>query len=150
EVRKSDYQITGSMSVGAWIKTATTGKRIISKYDPSLNSFDFSIGVWTTDHKINFNVAGSHVAVGATTVDNNAWHFVTGVVSGTDVYVYVDGVLDGSTTTTVPQDNLQPINIGLSPANSTGFFNGSIDEPFVTTEVLTAAQIFEMYNSGRN
>ncbi|MEI6327470.1 MAG: LamG domain-containing protein, partial [Candidatus Roizmanbacteria bacterium] len=157
EVRKTDYQITGSMSVGAWVKASGDGI-ILGKSDArgastagfvfatgygSGNKFEFRVGT-----VINATDPNTHVSNGTT------WYYVVGVyVPSTSITLYVNGSQVAQTTASVPA-SITDVYIPLQTNMTTGagnnwFNNGSIDEPFVTTEVLTAAQIFDMYNSGR-
>ncbi|MEI6327537.1 MAG: LamG-like jellyroll fold domain-containing protein, partial [Candidatus Roizmanbacteria bacterium] len=150
-VRKSDYQITGSMSVGAWVKipsTITSWRGIISK-DATLSTHQSFRINYKTDGLIYFNLNGNDVASMAGLADTN-WHYIVATNNGTTANIYLDGAIKttGSGATIADTDAVFVIGgIGTVPAGWQ--WVGSIDEPFITTEVLTAAQIFDMYNSGR-
>ncbi|MEI6327440.1 MAG: LamG-like jellyroll fold domain-containing protein, partial [Candidatus Roizmanbacteria bacterium] len=145
EVRKSDYQISGaSMSWGAWIKRSSIGVGCyILRKDDTLPIRDIRV---TGDNKFQFGIDYNVYATTSTTVtDTTSWHLVVAVYNRSDLTarIFVDGVESGSSTgVNAFSDNFGAFSIAQN-------FPGSIDEPFVTTEVLTAGQIFEMYNSGR-
>lgn len=79
-----------------------------------------------------------HIAV---TVDSNgnAIHYVNGVVSGTPSAT-------GSTPSLITSTN--PMRLGNSPISPTATFDGDIDDFRMYNIVLTAAEIFEIYNEG--
>jgi len=83
------------------------------------------------------NFAWHHIAI---SVDNN---------STANVSIYIDGILDATTTSTrVLNDNTgASISIGAD-TGSTEFFNGSIDELKIYNYVRTGKQIIEDMNAG--
>jgi len=97
---------TGQWSVGAWIKTTST-----STYNPIIAKGaggDYSYVFYTdANGKINNRLYVNNgsvyaSALGNKTVNDNQWHYVVGTwnPTGTVTSVYVDGVLDSTTTTT--------------------------------------------------
>ncbi|MEI6327519.1 MAG: LamG-like jellyroll fold domain-containing protein, partial [Candidatus Roizmanbacteria bacterium] len=151
EVRKTDFQITGAYSWGAWVKTSTSARvSVLSK--SYLNNY---IDILDTGY-FRFTINTSSYRDSSVTVNNNSWHQVVAVFNpSTSQDIYVDGVLANGTLT----GGLQVGNLDYSSELVIGAtltpgairqFPGSIDEPFVTAEALTAGQIFDMYNRGRN
>ncbi|MEI6327315.1 MAG: LamG-like jellyroll fold domain-containing protein, partial [Candidatus Roizmanbacteria bacterium] len=156
EVRKSDYQITGSMSVGAWWKSTTAGPaNILSKIGPSLGVNTYRL-VSYSGNSIAFGVNGG-IKYSTVSVSDNNWHFLTATYDGSGSFAGITIYIDGTSvaTTTVGSfpglvDNFEPLTIGGELYGSNfQYSRGSIDEPFVTDVVLTPGQIFDMYNSGR-
>ncbi|MEI6327564.1 MAG: LamG-like jellyroll fold domain-containing protein, partial [Candidatus Roizmanbacteria bacterium] len=154
EVRKSDYQITGSMSVGAWVYRPNTNliNTIIAK-DLYAQTETYGLwGGWNTPYLPRFQVGNKTVDATSAVNTPNAWHFIVGVYDGSNTYLYFDGSLNNTTSgSAATVENYAPVSIGngYSFTGNNFYYNGSIDEPFVTTEALTAGQIFDMYNSGR-
>jgi hypothetical protein len=103
----SSLNITGPVTLEAWIKvTAFTGAQqaIMERYNG-----------WPTGdggYLLRLNAAGKlafatcadsgnlDVIVGNSTVTGGVWHHVAGVFDGSQLRVYLDGVLDGSKAST--------------------------------------------------
>lgn len=153
EIRKTDYQITGAMTVGAWVKTAGS-PNILSKNGTS-NSGSYRFVTYdTTTNRIAFGKWGA-VKYGGTTISDNVWHFVAASYDGSGTFaginLYVDGNLETGTTVgsfSALADSYEPITIGAD-FYSTGNakINGSIDSPFVLNTALTQEQVTSLYNS---
>jgi gliding motility-associated-like protein len=81
--------------------------------------------------------------IGNVIVNDNKWHHLTAVRNGTTLSIYVDGVLDVSQTITGSQNisNTAALAIGSSPACSSGWTTGSIDEVRLYDTALTQANI---------
>ncbi|MEI6462546.1 MAG: LamG-like jellyroll fold domain-containing protein, partial [bacterium] len=160
EIRKTDFQITGAMSFGAWIKTSDTYSIPFSKEQITSNgngisgSRGFELRIQNNSNGglgiTNFATSGDLTSY----IDGN-WHYYIGVFNpSTELALYIDGSKALSNTNAVPSslvDTSDPVTIG-GPSNliaaASSFFNGSIDEPFITADVLSASQILDMYNKG--
>ena len=95
----------------------------------------------------------NHQLLAATTVTTNVWHHAAATFDGTDVRIYLDGVLDGTLNVgagRLPRsDSIQHAGIGTamtSAGTTAGFFQGVIDEARVWNVARTQAQI----NATRN
>lgn len=85
---------------------------------------------------------------GATTISLNAWHHAVMTWDGTTATLYLDGASQGSSTPGAQAIPAGPtINIGATSTPS-NFFNGSIDEAFITGAALTGAQVSTLYTAG--
>lgn len=83
-----------------------------------------------------------------TTVTPNAWHHIA-VSSTTDsISVYIDGVLDGTTTRSTISTSLNPLRIGFTTNYGGTPFNGLLDEVKLFNRALTAEEIMAIYNAG--
>jgi len=85
--------------------------------------------------------------------DTTYWHFVVGTYDGTNQRLYMDGVLvatDAQTGSLTNGGVAATVGADLSGASnvSANFFNGDIDETFVTAETLTPGQIRKMFEIG--
>jgi hypothetical protein len=80
----------------------------------------------------------------------NQWSHLAGVYDGTNISIYLNGVLAGTPVhapgQVVPSGN--DLQIGHDPSNPTGYFSGLIDEASVYNTALSAAQIQAIYNAG--
>ncbi|HXG49280.1 MAG TPA: LamG-like jellyroll fold domain-containing protein, partial [Methylomirabilota bacterium] len=87
------------------------------------------------------------VSTNALTLD--AWNHVALVYDGTRRYLYLNGVLTGSTNTLPITDDSAGAAIGQSTANdSTTVFQGAVDELSLYNTNLTAAQIAAIHAAG--
>ncbi len=83
-------------------------------------------------------------------INDNVWHHVVATYDNTTMRIYVDGSLAGNASYgfgALPTNGL-PVFIGRNydSANSSGYFNGSIDEVAVFNRSLNASEIQQMYN----
>ena len=84
-------------------------------------------------------------------MDDNTWTHVVGVADGTNVYLYINGVLQLDTTTyngnlLAPTSNI--IFAAQGPNGSGNQFNGQLSNCSRWNIGLTQAQITEVYNQG--
>ncbi|MEI6690994.1 MAG: LamG domain-containing protein, partial [bacterium] len=152
---------TGGFTISAWIKTSTTGvlQYIVNDYGYALDSRTDMYRFYVNNtNKVGFSVRDSasgqnDAADGNTVVTDGRWHHVVATRASVLLSVYVDGRLDGSYTS-ASAGRVSPsykLSIGAMYDASNvlvNFFNGQIDEPFVTATALTAGQIKNMYQVG--
>ncbi|MEI6327172.1 MAG: LamG domain-containing protein, partial [Candidatus Roizmanbacteria bacterium] len=165
EIRKTDFQIVGARTYGVWAKRA--GNFGGGDYATIVGAINWTDGVGKGGISIDSsgNVVGhltANISIGSYPSDTN-WHYYTLVLNSGSHQFYVDGVLNGTNSTSgysyAANENYLAFRVACSSsgASTSGSksdisyrcFNGSIDEPFVTDVALTAAQIFDMYNNGR-
>ena len=119
----STINISGPITIEAWIKlTSINGNyqdivcREAWQQAGTGGGYEFSI---TNTGKVRLDLYQSPnqytTAIGATTVTTNTWHHVAGVFDGNQMRVYLDGVLDGSwSTSSGPASGTSAVNIGKS------------------------------------
>ena len=94
-------------------------------------------------------------------VNNGNWHYLTGVRDGDMVYLYVDGVKDGTPQSgalnfvTPAASNLARWRIGTStacgvPTTLSGAYTGLIDDVRIYNAAIPVSQIKENYYAGLN
>jgi len=79
------------------------------------------------------------------------FHHIAATRSGNVLSLYVDGILVGSTTTTItgPISPNAPLVLGqVSPAYNGEFLNGLVDEADLFSRALSPAEIQAIYNAG--
>ena len=141
----TSLNITGPITVEAWIKfNAIDGNNhdIVSRINrnDSTSGGGYSLAV-NTAGKLRLDLFQNYNAyttvIGSTVVSTGVWRHVAGVFNGTQLRVYVDGVLDGSlNTTNAPGSGTSLLRIGKAahPANTPPLylpsfaFAGLIDE----------------------
>ena len=140
----STINISGPITVEAWIKLNS----INGNYQDMVcreawgqagtgGGYEFAI---TNTGKVRLDLYQSHnqytTAIGTTTVTTNTWHHVAGVFDGNQMRVYLDGVLDGSlSTTSGPASGTSALSIGKS-TYTTYYFGGLIDEVRISAAAL--------------
>ena len=141
--------ITSNVTVEAWVKTTATGLQFaVTKYENSLSSesgFEFGTnqGKAVLYGRVGVNQYLTS-GLSSTFVSDGRWHHLAGQVAGNTWRIYVDGVLENSTTYTYTNGNLS------TPANLTigtyfyvldYHFQGEIDEVQVWRTARTTADI---------
>lgn len=160
EVRSTDFQITGAMTVGAWMKSSINGQQgIISKRDYGNSQKSFQLDINSSPYDVGFIISsdGSNDKVinSGTAITDGIWHFVVGVYEpSVSVVVYVDGILKNQNTTSIPAtifDSYTRFSIGNRWNNSSlvGYFVGQIAKPFIYNRVLSATEIYNLYETTR-
>lgn len=85
-------------------------------------------------------------------INDDAWHHLVGVMTATEVELYVDGVASGSPgANALPFPNMDHISIGHLTSETepkTDIFDGAIDECRVWDLALTQADVTALYNGG--
>ena len=141
-------------TIAAWIKTMATEDmaRIFSKGSSSCVT-GYMLRTAASNSKPFLEISGDDTCrlafAGSTTVNDNRWHFVVGVVERrTGGKLYVDGELDGTQladTSGFSLDNARNPMIGY---NDTGLwyepFHGSIDDVRIYSRALSQAEIREL------
>src|SRR5262245_22190690 len=89
---------------------------------------------------------GNHPVLGTTTLQNNVWYHAAATFDGSNFRLYLNGVLEGSVSTTATPrfDSVQHASLGSalnSTGDSQGYFEGSLDEARIWSIALTQAQI---------
>ena len=139
---ESDYDVTSSITVESWIKVNsfdTDSQAIVSKGDSSwqLTRFDSSNFI-----ELSLNGVGS--VVSTTDVNDGEWHHVAGVYDGSNISIYVNGILEQQTPATgdiATNDSL--VYIGENPESLGKVFNGTIDEARIWGTARTPEEIEE-------
>ena len=153
----SSLQITGELSISAWFKTTYTGgsQMIVGKDGISGNTKRAYMLFWSAaSSTIKFFIFTSgnanEQAVSTSTVTDGNWHHVLGVNDGTNLKIYIDGVLEdtnvgggGAIQNGSATDFYIGRREGLGAANKS-FWNGSIDEVAVwnTDQSANASAIY--------
>src|SRR5215467_3382497 len=137
----ANLNITGALTMEAWVKTGATGfQQVIERGDWWQNQMSYDLLL--AEGKVRMDVmqtTGAYITVvGSTVMSLNAWHHAAGVYDGSQMRVYLDGVLDGTATATMaPGNNTTGLRIGKSSfLYYPNYFNGRIDEVRVSNAAL--------------
>lgn len=147
------YDVTDAVTLMAWIKTSTVTSwaRIIDKSQWPDNGFDLALNMILHVPMFEFFVNGTTFQVNGTTrVDDDRWHFVAGTFGNKRLRIYVDGTLEGeSTSTSDIKPNDWPIWIGdVARPQETQQYIGKIDEVAIFNRELSEEEIKNIYENG--
>lgn len=140
---------SGSFSIEAWVKSnATNGntQTIFSKHlsPTATDGYDLRI----VNNLVSFY--WNNNAITAThSIDTNRWYHIAVTFDGTNYKLYIDGILDKTTTGVNPTSNSYDFIIGAMSQNTYtpyNYFNGWIDELRIWNTDLTVDQIRKMMN----
>ncbi len=141
------------LTVSAWIRTTASGeKHIVDKSgcDGAASGGPFELGTsFFVEGKATFIVyragAGNtfEKVDSTTTVTDGAWHHIAGVYDGSNVLIYVDGALRGTTPAagiTLPATG-NALELGGRCNGNAYPWNGSVDDVRLYSRALSAAEI---------
>ncbi|MBI2356474.1 hypothetical protein HYV12_00230 [Candidatus Dojkabacteria bacterium] len=150
----SALRFTGDFSLEAWVKTsADTVGQILSNGTNSdwLYLLGGSTSLSPTCKIYQANSGSGYLqANGKTDITDNNWHYVACTLSGTTLSIYVDGVLEDTTSTTAGTRDISTagtFTIGKFTNATSSYFQGSIDSVRTYSRSLTADEILSNYNS---
>jgi len=150
---ESAFDITGAITVAAWIKVNRFEKRwqtIVAKGDSA-----WRLQRTAGEDTIAFHCTGiesisgewPHGIEGKKSAYDGKWHHVVGVYDGFTVSLYIDGVLDNlSQASGAIQTNDFAVNIGDNCEQINREWNGLIDEVCVIAGAIDANGIHALYS----
>jgi hypothetical protein len=142
-------------SIGCWLRTAKRGAQqyAVSKMSTGAGQYGWAVQIASTNSalvEMSTDGSNSAFAVGVSDVADDRWHHVVGTHDGTQLRLYIDGVLEG--VAAVPGllfASSAPLNIGGRAADagtaSVSPSYGRVDEAFVSADVLTEDQVRGLY-----
>ena len=132
-------------TVSAWVKrdAANFGKvSIVSKRDAAfiqgydlrlLNNNRIEI-IWKND--------SNQSLISNSVIPYDEWHHVSAIYNGTEISIYIDGVLDKAEGKTPPVSSNESFHIGAAGQNTpTQYFRGNIDEVRIWNVALSENQL---------
>src|SRR6201991_4483154 len=163
----SSLNITGPITVEAWIKFNSidgSNHDIVSRINrnDSTSGGGYSLTVNSAGRlRLDlFQTYNSYTTViGSSVMSTGVWHHVAGVFNGSQIRVFVDGVVDGSlNTTNAPGSGTSLLRIGKAahPANTAPLylpsyaFAGLIDEVRVSAAALYSSNFTPGLGPGSN
>jgi hypothetical protein len=157
------FQTTNALTVEAWVYPKSHRvQSILSKWNalggPAQRSWSFALQPNGDAYLLLSHDAVTHSAVvyGTNPVPLNAWTHLAGTYDGSELRLYVNGVLHRSIPYTKGiYPGLSDIGIGgvvgmYKEGGAIAPFDGLIDEPAVYSQALTAAQVQAIFMSGAN
>lgn len=139
----------GSFTFEAWILqlTSSSYRAIISR--DGTTSGNRGPTLYAVNGKLSLHVTGD--IFGATAFAVSTAHHVAATYDGTTIRLYLDGVIDGSATATVPNMGAHELVVGASHAATAGYnfgFHGRISDVAYYGSALSSARIAAHYAAG--
>jgi hypothetical protein len=145
-------------TMSAWVNTTytTNPQDIFILGSSTANVSFYSLQVRETNGVVraycfNYDTNTTAIAQSTVSVNDGKWHFINAVfTSDTSRYIYVDGVLAGSDTTSCAFDaaRINKFAIGRDTDLANGMSNSSVDEVKIYNYARNQAQIIEDMNAG--
>ena len=146
---------TGNFTICALIKTGViptySWSAILTKHNSQTNhDTEFFLLIEGSTGKPQFglstNLGVFERITGSTSICDNFYHVLCGIRENAQIKFYVDGILVGTTSSSINPNNTNPLNIGRSSYNSgSGYFNGVIDEILIYNRALTQTEISNLF-----
>jgi hypothetical protein len=147
----AQLQITGSLTLSAWVKAAANPAddgQIIAKSDSGFG-WQLKTSPDTGPHTFGYRLSGGGDVLAkrySTTVRSlNVWYHVAGVydAAASALDIYVNGVLDDGTLrgTIPPFQSNSAVNVNIGRRSGGFYFNGIIDNVRIYNRALSAPEI---------
>ena len=146
---KANLDITGPITIEAWVKTPGNGN-VVSKISPSTyQGYIMAVGGNAGNNKNGYYTDNAGWVYSKSNVNDNSWHHLVVVHSGTTASFYRDGVPDGSSATGSRTGNpAVDLWIGYRDnSGCTGIYSGILDEVRVSATARSAQWIRTEYNN---
>ncbi len=95
-----------------------------------------------------FYTGQNDYVAGTTNFSTNTWYHVVGTYDGSNIKIYVNGVLEGTQPYTgTPLTTTEPLVIGRMYGNYSGYYHdGLINQVRLFNSAVSASQVTELYN----
>jgi len=146
--------ITGnSITVSSWVYPISLGSLKVIVGNHMGSNYPGSWGEYIdTSGKLTFNInhGGTwNTITGNTVLNLNAWSYVVSTYDGSNVKLYVNGVLETTTPISGAITQVGDPHVVIGATDDYGFpFSGKIGEVSLFSSALTASDIFTLYAGG--
>ena len=137
-------QETNQMTVATWV----TIRSIPAAWSPVVAKGEnaWRLGNYNEENRYHYGITfwqnAGYNADGVTVVGADEWHHVAGTFDGTNVLLYLDGVIDTSNTTEFPiGTNAFNVAVGLNPEATDRTWDGLIDELYIYNRALSPGEV---------
>jgi len=150
-LNNSSFNVTDNISVEMWVRIETTQSNNLGFLIKYANGYLFYIaGVNNTFAFDSRNGDGTYYrTTGTTNIKDGVWKYLVGQKSGLSYKVYVNGVLEGSTTANSVGSIAGDVNLKLGTDDGT-YLNGRIGTFKIYNRELTATEVLQNYNATKS
>ena len=154
EVHDNESLDIGDFSLEMWVKFEKNGNyQVFFAKDDSSSDRSYELGLDVSETNFFANIFGTGSGYTTSIIENNVWYHLVSTfdISANDTNHYINGVLNRNFTLTETQNNTDaPLIIGAWYTKTHFFTNGQIAQPRIYNRALTAAEVLQNYNSGKN
>lgn len=138
----------GNWSIGAWFKTTSTGSRkeIISFGHPSTTDQGVYLFI-NPSNILEVDLTNHDGPTGSQILTDGLWHFAVATHNSGTISSYIDGKFISSKAMS-PNITSNKYVIGRAIYNDSHYFNGNLDDVFVFSRTLSAAEIWSLWGNG--
>ncbi len=140
-----------SLSASAWVKfTGVSGMQtILRKSDGTAGNNNYQLDSNGSNFRFHIGTTASTTVTGTTTIAPNKWYQITGTYDGSNMYLYVNSVQEGTAakTGTANTSTTNSLFMGTTES-STAYLNGSIDDVRLYSRALSANEVYQLYRLG--
>ena len=123
---------SGDFTVEAWVYRNVIGAEhniAVTRSSAGTDGWNLRIN---SSNTLQFYFTGGTSLTSTGTIPATTWTHVAATRSGTTLRLFINGVIDGSTTVSDGTTNTQPFRVGVANDNATGYMNGYIDDLRIT------------------
>jgi hypothetical protein len=148
------WTISDSFAWEVWFKLDSQGDHVlISKMT---NNFEYTLRVLNTVDRIEFiyfnDVGASGFQVVYDPIAIGEWNHCVGVYDGSSAYLYINGVLVGSTSTITGPFQDRPLTTTFGAGYHSGggekYLDGNLDSCRIWNVALTPSEVYTLYKNG--
>jgi len=154
------YTLDGmsKLTLEAWIKPtgSQSDGRFICKYGSNSGEQDYYFKRVSSNRVQAYLVINGTIntpAANTNTVYDDVWSHVVAVYDGTDIRIYVNGVLSNTPSPATGSINAGSNHLSLGAfyddGNVGAHFKGTLDEVVIANQSISASEVLARYNSGR-
>jgi hypothetical protein len=140
----NDLNITGPLTMAAWIKAAPNDDRFQTFAGHSDSGYRMDIDTSMDLHFADANSAGD---LTGSALNDGQWHFVVGTYDGAHEYLYIDGLQNASQPATgAATGSGDDFTIGVDPQYVTSrMFDGAVTEVALFNYALSGSQVLSLF-----
>jgi hypothetical protein len=137
-------------TISVWVKYIAYGSDFYSicGYGAEQASRTFDLGIAHASQKVFLDVYGAGGIQTTSTVSPNVWFNVTGVYTGTQLRLYLNGSLENSNTFTINTAS-SVFRIADMTWSSPGLLNGNIGNVIFYNRALSDSEVLQNFNAQR-
>lgn len=151
-MRDPSLEPSQQLTVETWVKmdnlTSTDwGPMIVSKYDGNYKGYTLYLN--GPNYKPTFSIGNgtyNYIVTSNETITINQWYHIVGIWNGTNISIYVNGVLKNVAAAPKINHSNTDLFIGRNSWSSGGYLNGTIDEVRIYNRFLSADEVSQRYN----
>ncbi len=141
---------TGDLTIECWSKATYentgSGVNVLMSLGGDLTNGNTS-AIVTTSTSFSFYLGGSSTLISGYVTGQ--WYHIVGVRNGSSIYIYINGSLENSKTQSGTITNEHAKQIGRDSTTDRSY-KDQIAQPRIYNRALTAAEVLQNYNSGKN